>query len=83
MIENFFQGTPLSMAFYKASSVRVDNSFLLVGGYSDVTGGPLDTVFVYVPEERRWQELQRLTWPRASATAMLINKDLNNIFPDC
>ena len=83
MIENLFLGTPLPMAFYKASSVRVDNSFLLVGGYSDATGSPLDTVFAYVPEERRWQELQRLTWPRASATAMLINKDLNNIFPDC
>ena len=83
MIVISLKGTPLPMALYKPSSVRVDNSFVLVGGYSDDIGGPLDTVFAYVVEDRRWQELQRLTRPRAAATAMMINKDLNNIFPDC
>ena len=71
------------MAFYKPSSAKVDNSFVLVGGYSDAIGSPLDTVFAYVPEEGQWQELQRMTRPRAAATAMLINKDLSNIFPEC
>ena len=83
MIVISLKGTPLPVALYKPSSVRVDNSFVLVGGYSDANGGPSDTVFAYVVEDRRWQELQRLTRPRAAATAMMINKDLNNIFPDC
>lgn len=73
-------GSPLPMAMHRASSVQIDRTFVLVGGYSRANEGHLDTVLAYNPEGGRWEELQSMSRKRASATAMLIDAE---VFHEC
>ena len=77
---NLFAGSPLPMAMHRASSVQIDRTFVLGGGYSRANEGHLDTVLAYNPEGGRWEELQSMSRKRASATAMLIDAE---VFHEC
>ena len=63
-----------------AASVPYGDSFLLVGG--EMCGGDYsDRIVQYEPVSETFAELDsRLSRPKSSVTAMLVNK---SIFPEC
>ena len=77
---HLFSGSPLPMAMHRASSVQLDNTFVLVGGYSRANEGHLDTVLAYNSEGGSWEKLQSMSRKRASATAMLTDAE---VFHEC
>ena len=66
-----------------ASDIRVDDTFVMVGGYVREGGSSdkSDKLIKYLPESGTFMELPgKMKTPRYSATAILVER---SIFPEC
>ena len=76
-----FTGTDLPYGVAGGATVRTDQSFAIVGGFSMEMDQDLDTILMYQPQDNTWMELPgRLKTPRSGAMAIAIDP---SIFPEC
>ena len=76
-----FIGTDLPYGVAGGATVRTEQSFAIVGGFSMEMDQDLDTILMYQPQDNTWMELPgRLKTPRSGAMAIAIDP---SIFPEC
>ena len=76
-----FIGPNLPYGVAGGASVRTEQSFAIVGGFSMELDQDLDTILMYQPQDNTWMELPgRLKTPRSGATAIAIDPSM---FPEC
>ena len=74
----------MTFGITEASDIRVDDTFVMVGGYVNDGEGPSyhsDKLIKYLPESGTFMELPgKMKTPRAEATAIVVER---SIFPTC
>ena len=76
-----FIGTDLPFGVTAGTSVRTEQSFAIVGGYSRELQQEHDTILLYQPQDNTWMDLHgRLKTPRSAPIAIVVDI---SIFPQC
>ena len=80
-----FLGNDMSFGIYGAYDIRVNDTFVMVGGnvYLDIVGGYVysDKLIKYLPESGTFMELPgKMKYPRENTIAIVVDR---SIFPPC
>ena len=71
----------MSFEINSAYDIRVDDTFVMVGGYFNTLGGYSDKLIKYLPESGTFMELPgKMKLPRYDTAAILVDR---SIFPPC